>query len=417
MRLLLRVFLFSIIAILLAAVGAVFLAIDDHAVVNRSAEITPENIARAKYLLQTHDPRKLKAGDRQRVSLSGEDIDLIANYLVNRYGRGSARAVLKPGTLQLTASTNLPDNPIGNFFNIDAAFNATGGLPRVERVRLGQLPVPAWIANLVLARALTKVREDTHYAFAADIIKDVEISEGKMEVTYEWQSGLPDKMRTALLPPASQELLRVYHARLAEQTRTHSGAASLTTLLVPLLTFAQERSAGRDPAIENSAAIVVLALYLSGTDVTTLIPSASRWPHPSEKTVTLNGREDLSKHFMISAALAAGAGGPFSDAVGLYKEVRDSRSGSGFSFTDIAADRAGTRFGELATSGQASARKLQQQLNGDVPESSLMPATSDLPEFMPEVEFKSRFGGVGSATYNAMMNEIERRIALLPLYR
>ena len=35
----------------------------------------------------------------------------------------------------------------------------------------------------------------------------------------------------------------------------------------------------------------------------------------------------------------------YDDAIGVYKEVRDSRGGSGFSFNDMAANRAGTRFG------------------------------------------------------------------------
>ena len=45
-----------------------------------------------------------------------------------------------------------------------------------------------------------------------------------------------------------------------------------------------------------------------------------------------------------------------SDVIGLYKEIEDSRGGSGFSFNDIAADRAGTRFGEKAVASEDSAR-------------------------------------------------------------
>jgi hypothetical protein len=36
---------------------------------------------------------------------------------------------------------------------------------------------------------------------------------------------------------------------------------------------------------------------------------------------------------------------------------------------------------------------------------------------MPEAEFKSRFGGVGTDAYRTMMVEIEHRIESLPLYR
>jgi hypothetical protein len=100
----------------------------------------------------------------------------------------------------------------------------------------------------------------------------------------------------------------------------------------------------------------------------------------------------------------------------VYKEIADSRGGSGFSFNDIAADRAGTRFGELAAN-IATAKKLQQRLVAGVTEKDLMPATADLPEFMQEAEFKRRFGGVDAPEYKKMMANIERRIAALSLYK
>jgi len=36
---------------------------------------------------------------------------------------------------------------------------------------------------------------------------------------------------------------------------------------------------------------------------------------------------------------------------------------------------------------------------------------------MREAEFKRRYGGIGAPAYNRMMDDIERRIAALPLYR
>ena len=47
----------------------------------------------------------------------------------------------------------------------------------------------------------------------------------------------------------------------------------------------------------------------------------------------------------------------------------------------------------------------------------LLPETADLPEFMPEAEFKRRFGGIGAPAYQRMMQDIERRVAACPLYR
>jgi hypothetical protein len=46
-----------------------------------------------------------------------------------------------------------------------------------------------------------------------------------------------------------------------------------------------------------------------------------------------------------------------------------------------------------------------------------MPATADLPESLTEAEFISRFGGTDGAAYKQMMQDIEQRIAALPLNR
>ncbi len=423
MRRLLRWFLFSITAIFLALAGAVVLAIDDQATVNRAVEFTPENVARAKRILDMNDPRKLKPGEGRRISLSEEDFDLMVNYLANRYGHGGARILLKRGAVFITTSVLLPNTTLRRFLNVDAALIATDGLPRFEHLRIGRLPVPAWLADWVLVRAVARLQEDEDYAFATNVIKNVSFADGRIGVVYEWQSDLPDKVRTDLLSRASQERLRVYQECLAEASGSLPAKnVSLTELMVPLFRLVQERSGGGDPIAENRAAIFVLTLYVNGTDMATLLPAAKDWQSPTAHHVTLNGRDDFPKHFMVSAALAAGAGGPLSDAVGLYKEVEDSRSddsrsGSGFSFNDIAADRAGTRFGELAAASPISARNLQQQLSAAVGERALMPATDDLPEFMSEAEFKRRFGGVSAPAFNSMMAEIERRIAALPLYR
>ena len=103
--------------------------------------------------------------------------------------------------------------------------------------------------------------------------------------------------------------------------------------------------------------------------------------------------------------------------MGLYKEVDDSRGGSGFSFNDIAADRAGTRFGELAIGSAADIDKLRQLLAKGLRDQDVLPAVEDLPEFMQEAEFKRRYGGIGAPAYLKMMDTIERRIAAMPLYR
>ena len=129
--------------------------------------------------------------------------------------------------------------------------------------------------------------------------------------------------------------------------------------------------------------------------------------------MTLAGRDDFPRHLLISAALAAEGTGPLSRAIGVYKEVADSQGGSGFSFNDMAANRAGTRLGEWAVT---QPQRLQAALARGVKESDLMPPWNDLPEFLPEAEFRQRYGGVGAPPYESMLAEIDRRVEALPVF-
>ena len=417
MRVLFKLLLTLIVVLPIALGAMLYFAIDTAPSINRAAEVTPASIERAKRILDQNDPRKLKPGVRRTISVRENDLDHAANYLARQYAGGGARVELKRGAARVGASLRVPTLPMGIYLNLETELAESGSSAEVDSLRLGRLAIPGWLANWLIPRLLATVIEEADLRSFRHAIKKVSINDDRVALTYEWQADLPDKLRTALLPAEDQERLRVYQQRLTEVSRSLKAAnVSLIELFVPLLSLADERSNGADGVAENRAVILLLAVYVNGQDLTSIVPSAKSWPRPHKHDVLLNGRADLAKHFIVSSALAAKAGGPLSDAVGLYKELADAREGSGFSFNDIAADRAGTRFGEYAANAD-SARKLQRRARSEFSENDVMPATQDLPEFMPEREFVRRFGGIDAPAYNQMMAKIERRIAALPLYR
>ncbi len=415
-----RTILILIIVVCLALISVIYLSVEKQPLITGIAQFTPAHIDRAKLILSRNDPRKMKAGVLRTITISQEDLDLVVNYLANSYGKGSSNIDLQQGMVRVRATVELPSNPIGRYLNIDAKFRETKALPRFEYLRIGKLPVPAFIADGILQFGIKQLQASEDYGAAADVIKNVSTSNEMLRIVFEWNEALPNQLKALLVPPKEQERLKAYHERLVELTGKPGSKRKLrfNELMRALFELATQRTInGGEPAAENRAAIIVMAFYVNGKGLGAIIPAAIQWPKPTSRSVTLSGRSDFSQHFTISAALASTAGSPLSDVIGLYKEIKDSHGGSGFSFNDIAADRAGTRFGELATTSDGGAQKVQRQLTAGLRESDIMPEVKDLPEYMQESEFKRRYGGIGSPAYIKMTNEIERRITALPLYR
>jgi hypothetical protein len=416
MRFLLKLLLATLIVLPLALAMMLYVVLDTAPSINRAAEITPSSIERAKRILDQNDPRRLKPGARRTISVGEGDLDLAANYLARQYAGGGARVELRRGVARLGASLRLPLLPLGLYLNLRTDLAESRSLPRIDSLRLGSLPVPGWLARWMVPRLLGHAVSEADLDSVAVVVQKIAIHDDRVALTYTWQADLPSKVRAVLLPAQDQERLRIYQERLVAVSKSVKTAnPSLLEFLTPLFTLAAERSSGADSVAENRAVILLLALYVNGRDLSGIVPDAAAWPRPRRHAVLLNGRADLAKHFIVSSALAAKAGGPLAEAVGLYKELADARDGSGFSFNDLAADRAGTRFGEYAADAD-TVRKLQQRLRAGIVERDVIPVTKDLPEFMPEREFIRRFGGVDAPAYNQMIGEIERRVAALPLY-
>jgi hypothetical protein len=418
-RWLLRLLLVLILAPL-ALLGVVLASLSDRPLVERAVDLSPESLARGQRIFDSNDPRKLKPGEIKTVQLSESELDLAANYLAHRYGHGSARLRLVADGVRVELSLALPAPWAGLYLNSESTLEpAASGLPQFARLRIGQLPVPGGLADFLAGRVLAAVNGQDAVEVISGAVKQAKVAGGQLTLVYQWRDDLPLRLSGAVIPAEDLERLRAYQRRLAEIGSRAPKGVSLAELLQPLLRLAGEQAAaGSDPAAENRAALVALTFYINHRGLDALVPGAEKWPQAALRTVKLNGRDDFPKHFIISAALAATADTPLADAIGLYKEVKDSRGGSGFSFNDIAADRAGARMGEMAVASADAALYLQQKAGASgLREADFMPVTQDLPEFMPEPEFKRRFGGIGEPKYELMMAEIERRIAELPLYQ
>ena len=399
----------ALLVLALIAGGLLLAGIDRRPLVDRSATISPVAVAQARWLFKANDPRRLNPGDARQTAIPAALVDEGINYAATRFLGGRGALVLGAGQAEIRLTVPLP----GHFFvNGTATVRTAHGKPELASARLGRVPLPPGLVDAALGAGLRYAGYQREWQLAYDAIRDLrfEPEYRRLVISYVWEPAILERARAIAIAPDDLARIRSAHERLAGLF-DHKSAGSrvpLAEVLAPLLgTDGNERMA------ERRAVLFVLAAYLSERNLAALIPEAAGWPRIRPVAPTLFGRFDSAQHFVISAALAAWAGEPIADAIGLYKELADARHGSGFSFADLAADRAGTTFGELLISHP---ERIDELLTKPFADSDLAPSLADLPEYLSAPQFQRRFGDTRSPAYRQLTGEIERRISSLPLY-
>jgi len=230
--------------------------------------------------------------------------------------------------------------------------------------------------------------------------------------------------------------IKFYHSALVTHLAQIKDTSNLSTKLPHYLQFilclAKEKTllnqyeTHDSQAIqENYSALMALALYFGSDSFELLIGNVSNLNISQKKRrnflmnkVTLRNRVDLQKHFMYSIALQLFGNSKASDAIGELKEFLDSNpGGSGFSFADLMADRAGTRLAKLATSSEESAINLQKNVSQKFDENDFMPEIEGLPEGISASVFNTNYRDVNSVEYITMISILDNKITELTLYK
>jgi hypothetical protein len=395
-----------------------WLALEDAPAIEPPAEFRRTDLAWVRSLFQKHDPRRQTPDVIQSIQLDEAELNRLLNYAVELRQINGIAAELTPGLATLTATLAMPPNPFGRYLNLTAEVADVPDGIRIQGLRLGSLPLPGALADGLARLAHRWLRRDETYASLADAFSRINFDENQATLDYRWHPELLTQMERKsaelLIPPEDQARMLVY----AEQLETllkrypHGRTVPLLEIAAPLFGFAQ--TIDGDEAEENRAALTALAAYLSGISLPKLLEGDSVSIRRAPRVLlSLHGRRDFAEHFIISAAITVNGGSRLANAIGLIKEEEDANKGSGFSFTDLAANRAGVKLGERATGGDAA--HVQQRLAAAQSDADLLPNFRDLPEFMPQAEFDRRFGPIGSPRYQKVIDRIDARLAAHPL--
>ncbi len=414
-----------------------FLAVQNEPLVVETSVPTVESAQRARKLAADVLHTLNSQGESASVAASEDDLNALMTLVHRGAPTISGRVTVRPWLLSAGMSVRLPANPLGKYLNVQGELLPDQRGLNIDSMKIGRVDLPRPLARVLLRGILNLglgsgegtalLRSVQSVSFQGKTVtvqlQSVAQLKNRLQRLQAFLSRLRDIARGGDVPWTDSQV-NAYYARLLETDRNRRTPLppSLTAYLGPLFRLARERSAAADPVRENSAALLALAIYLGDPRFEKLAginldPRLQNSAPLSRQTVLLGGRHDLNLHFVISAGLKLLTDQGVSAAIGEFKELLDAgQGGSGFSFVDLAADRAGIRFAEISTGTDGGARRLQELLSGNPAEPQFFPVVADLPENLIRGQFEQRYKGIDSKLYDEMVKEIDRRIDSCPAY-
>ena len=134
MKTLLRMLLLLLGAVVILCAMLVFFGVSDKPDIAVGWTLTHDDIARAKKIL--HEGSKTKPDEIGIIELTQADLNLAANYLLNRYSKSAAKIELKNNILRFTVTMTLPKNSLGEYLNISFRLGNDNGseLPSLNKI-------------------------------------------------------------------------------------------------------------------------------------------------------------------------------------------------------------------------------------------------------------------------------------------
>jgi len=396
--------------------------------------ISTEETRLIEQLIVDNSPSRFSSTGERVLSFSAEELNLLAafgRHNLPQLERFAADFDLRDSTALISLSTPWPFKNRSVFLNIQFEVEQTAGQLQLTNLHAGNLRLPRLAVDALsrrLQKESTNLAED--YQELADLqrsIRHIELRGDLVDIHLQWEPDLLANLRSQaqqfFISADDRERILYYYGEIAAITKQLSPETRNTTLqtfLPALFDKARSRSSnGGDAVAENRTLLQALSLFVNHLAIEQLVSDLPEsWDlRPRRLYVTLQGRSDLSQHFISSAAIAASAGAGVAGVLSNSKEVYDARYRSGFSFSDMTANVAGMALGAAATESAESARLLQNLLADVEQEYDYMPAAGNNTDGISEQDFSDQYTDRNNRRYQSRLSEIEQQVADLPVYR
>lgn len=402
---------------------------EEDALVPNQVPVSYQTVASGKAVLK-RILRKLDAQNTEfTLAITEQEFHTLALLGSHTFRQLDTDLHFNPTHISSRASLQLPASPFGNYINFALQIAQSGDGIEIDSLQIGSIKLPGgWLLPLISSLADT-ILQDQQASLLLLSVREMHIEGNTAHFTVRPPTNAKKRLKQSVkalqayrFPQDQRERVVYYYDILAGAGKLEKPRGnSFNDYLVPLMNEASMRQPERSAVAENRALIWALAIYFSNGMFEALVGdlvSSERRLARSPYGVTLGGRRDLMQHFLYSAAIALATEQGVGIAAGEFKELLDSgNGGSGFSFADLAADRAGIRFATAMTASEKLALQLQQNLVYHNNEDVFFPDISGLPEDLGEEAFQRRYGHTESDRYRQQVDTIDRRIGRLLAYR
>ncbi|PCK01923.1 MAG: hypothetical protein COA42_22750 [Alteromonadaceae bacterium] len=351
------------------------------------------------------------------------EVNSLFAFINKRYPRIEGQAQIQGDELQIDMALRFHWFQQTLYLNISGRLESHTGI-QWQNIKIGSLSLNNYFSNMLFRKTVKIIATERHGNEFLAGVRTIAIKNQSIHLRLEslknvYATIASLRQRIGILTGNALYFDRIrvqyYLDYLSGFSRSMPRTSMSLSIYLQLLMKETHLQTQQDlaPATENLYALYALAILLAPDLFQHYIPGldTQNLKQAQNFNLTLARKSDFAQHFIYSIALEILSSKGVSYSLGEAKELMDSqRGGSGFSFADIAADRAGLKFAELAINSNEQARALQEYCLTGLRERDFFPSTKGLPTRLNRQQFVERYKDTYSPQYRSVIQGIDNRI-------
>jgi histidinol phosphatase-like PHP family hydrolase len=396
-------------------------------VIEKNSALTPKKTQLAKQSAKRVWEKLSSTHTFVELEITQIELDAIMNAAAHSIPSSRFEARLSNFGMILLASKSISiwgDSVV--YLNLNCLLTSNDDIFEIETCHIGSIPLPGFIAQFLINSSVSLVFGSDVKNTLEELIQSAKVSNNKVTLFTTKKYDLKTKVKSSVKTVTStiraiNKNENINNDRVVfyvdQLKKIKASEDSLGFYIGQLFYIVKNESFNRSPTEENTAALWALAITFGDQSFARFIGLEKQITLSSYKPTTLRGRGDLVLHFLYSTILEQIGDSDIGLSIGEIKELLDSnKGGSGYSFADLAADKAGLMFSSMLVESKEQAKYAQTLLASSNNESLFFPFVHDLPEGFKGNEFQKVFNNIRSPLYKEQEKTIDNRITALPLY-